>query len=386
MNKKLFFPAVQLTLLALVLLAPACVSTSRTRPARDLEKAHGYFHGGNYLLAIDACDSIISTHAGACPQGDIVKAHQLRGECHKRLEKYTLARYDFESARRMAASISPSTPSLERIEVECAVAAGDTHMHEGAFRIADRIFASLLAGPPPAELADPLNFRRYICAVKLQRPDSEQFLRGIENQWNLDIVDLRKEFLDGKGGHVAVGRRPEPPRSYWSIGDVKIFPRSSWSAAPARANVTPMTTIRRITVHHTGTLFETMDFRSTSAKIKDYQEYHQETRGWADLGYHFVLDRAGRIWEGRALKYQGAHAGNSQLNRGNIGIALIGNYSEQRLYSLQKESLASLLALLCREYGLSPRQIATHRELKNTACPGKHLQGFVEELRAGALP
>jgi hypothetical protein len=385
MNKKLFIPVLSITLLSLILTTTACVSTDHSRTAIDLQRAQGLYHGGEYRQAIASCDSIISTSAGSAPPTELVKVYQLRGECHKKLKDYTLARYDFEKARRLADSITPSTPSWEKISIECAIAAGDTFMHEGSFRIADRSFESLLAGSPPAELIDPLNYRRYICAIKLQKSDPARYLSKVENVWSIDVLELRKEFLGGARAPVA-SSKPAAAESPWSISNVKIIPRSTWRAAPTKANVTPMTTIRRITVHHTGMTWTSMDYNTTAAQILDYQGYHQDTRGWADLGYHFLVDRAGRIWEGRSLRYQGAHAGNSQLNRGNIGIALIGNYDEQTLYNLQKDALAGLLTILCREYGLSTRQITTHLELKNTACPGKHLQRFVEQFRTQALP
>ena len=60
--------------------------------------------------------------------------------------------------------------------------------------------------------------------------------------------------------------------------------------------------------------------------MKAYQTGHQQTNHWADIGYHYVIDRQGRIWEGRELSWKGAHAGNKQANENNVGIALIGNF------------------------------------------------------------
>jgi N-acetylmuramoyl-L-alanine amidase CwlA len=146
-----------------------------------------------------------------------------------------------------------------------------------------------------------------------------------------------------------------------------------------------MTKITRITVHHTAMVTGARSRSEVARTLRSIQRNHFG-RGWADIGYHFVVDASGRTWQCRPIKYQGAHAGNHQLNRGNIGITVLGNYDEQALSALQKESLVTLLATLCREYGLTTRQIATHLELKNTACPGRNLQTFINRLRAGTLP
>jgi hypothetical protein len=42
-----------------------------------------------------------------------------------------------------------------------------------------------------------------------------------------------------------------------------------------------------------------------------------------DIGYHYIVDRSGAIWQGRRIRYQGAHARGS-ANNGNIGIVLLG--------------------------------------------------------------
>ncbi|MEZ6194769.1 MAG: peptidoglycan recognition family protein [Planctomycetota bacterium] len=106
----------------------------------------------------------------------------------------------------------------------------------------------------------------------------------------------------------------------------------------------------RITVHHGGE--EQPDApvskRAAIDRMRSYQSAHFQ-RGWADIGYHFVIDGAGRIWEGRLTRWQGAHAGNADLNRGNIGICLMGNYEERQPSAEQVSALRSLLTWLTTE-------------------------------------
>ena len=80
------------------------------------------------------------------------------------------------------------------------------------------------------------------------------------------------------------------------------------------------------------------------------------------------------------MKYQGAHAGNPTLNRGNIGVALIGNFDRNKPSTAQVRSLQNLLASLCDLYRIEPSKIFGHGDLKTTGCPGKHLSSILREL------
>ncbi len=169
-----------------------------------------------------------------------------------------------------------------------------------------------------------------------------------------------------------------------------IIPRSAWGADPVLASGDPtaMTAIHRITIHHAADGVSAPTSRArAAARLRSYQADHQGRRGWADIGYHFVIDGAGRIWEGRPLRWQGAHAGNSDLNRGNIGICLMGNFEATDLNVAQARSLSSLLDWLLGTYHIAPRQVRGHGELlrrvpgRGTACPGERLQTFLSRWR-----
>jgi hypothetical protein len=166
------------------------------------------------------------------------------------------------------------------------------------------------------------------------------------------------------------------------LGSVEVVPRERWHAKPTGSNVTAMSSIYRITVHHTADPCYQEDWASSMARMLLYQKTHQEGRGWADIGYHYIIDRAGRIWEGRPLVYQGAHAGNSEKNRGNIGVCLMGDFNQQELTRGQESSLVNLLRELCRIHRIDGgSKIYTHMELHATQCPGKKLQQFMEQYR-----
>jgi tetratricopeptide (TPR) repeat protein len=121
--------------------------------------------------------------------------------------------------------------------------------------------------------------------------------------------------------------------------------------------------------------------REVATVVYNMQKYHQREKGWADIGYHYLIDRVGRIWQGRDVRFQGAHAGGVS-NRGNIGIAVLGNYSRRRLNSAQWHALESLIERLCSYYHIPSSQIYTHREIqRKTECPGHELQRCVQSIR-----
>jgi hypothetical protein len=107
-----------------------------------------------------------------------------------------------------------------------------------------------------------------------------------------------------------------------------VLPRSAWArGTPDTAAMNPMLPVEYITIHHDGmTPFTATDYASSAARVELYRNGHRG-RGWGDIGYHFVVDREGRIWEGRSLKWQGAHVRNR--NEGNLGILVMGNFDEQ---------------------------------------------------------
>jgi N-acetylmuramoyl-L-alanine amidase-like protein len=170
------------------------------------------------------------------------------------------------------------------------------------------------------------------------------------------------------------------------------IPRKAWNAAPTRPAAKPMGVPFRITVHHTGRPFTSAAAAITASKISAIQRDHQVRSGWADIAYHFVIDRAGRTWQGRVLSLQGAHAGNDAANRGNIGVCLLGNFDVQRPTPEQAEATRALILQLENRFRIGPESVFAHREVRaahglgSTGCPGRHLQSLVDELRRPDAP
>ncbi len=373
-------------LILLFLLSGACVTTGSSVSDKDFERAQDLYDHGRYGEALAAFDSIVNSNAFQPADPLLARSYRLRGECHKKLKHYTLAKLDFDTACKHAQALGDRFPGGDRLSVECAMAKGDVLVHEGFTHTADQIYSDLSAGNPPTSIKDELLYRRYICARLLKKPDSYAILARMSDSKGFDSEALDREFL-GLGFLKEPPRvvKPADPLATGNTGQYTLLSRSRWNAKPIRTNISRMTTIRKITVHHSGVHWSNSDFNSTAREIASFQKFHQNTKHWADIGYHFLIDYSGRIWEGRPLSYQGAHAGNEQLNRGNVGISLMGNFDEQRLNRNQADALASLIADLSSRYNLAPGSIVTHKELRSTDCPGRHLQRFVDQLRTGSL-
>lgn len=174
-----------------------------------------------------------------------------------------------------------------------------------------------------------------------------------------------------------VAHDPPNPMTRLSEG---VLPRNAWSrgkAIPALMN--RMIPIRYITVHHDGMEPFYGDSRRDAAERLELIRRSHRNRNWGDIGYHFIVDRGGRVWEGRPLKYQGAHV--KDHNEGNIGVMCMGNFELQTPTRSQLQGLNLHLTRLMRMFRVSVRNVRTHQEWAKTACPGRSLQRHMETVR-----
>ncbi|WP_432797402.1 peptidoglycan recognition protein family protein [Poriferisphaera sp. WC338] len=172
------------------------------------------------------------------------------------------------------------------------------------------------------------------------------------------------------------------PTANISTSTFNPIPRSQWTRTqPIKGRVSKMGRINKITVHHEGwTLFQTTSQSATVERLALIHKGHTKSKGWGDIGYHYIIDRAGRVWEGRPIQYQGAHVRANNPN--NIGIMLLGNFEKQYPSAAQLSALQTSLRTLRRRYGVPVSRIYTHRELVPTACPGRNLQTRIAALRS----
>jgi len=163
-----------------------------------------------------------------------------------------------------------------------------------------------------------------------------------------------------------------------------VMGRSQWtSRGVARAgDINPMNGVRRITVHHDG--MPPVAMRSVGdvgGRIEQIRQSHVSGRGWADIGYHYVVDQQGRVWEGRNIRFQGAHV--KDQNENNLGILVLGNFDRQQPTASQIQALDRFVAAQMQRYRINLRDVRTHQERAPTECPGRNLQGYIVRSRSG---
>jgi len=183
-----------------------------------------------------------------------------------------------------------------------------------------------------------------------------------------------------------------PFRSGSRLDGVSILGRQAWGAGPSNGKAAAMARPSRITIHHMGgNVVEGTDRQISCRSIQAIQKEHVQRRHWDDIGYHYIVDRGGRVWEGRPISQQGAHAGSPDANQGNIGVVLLGNFDLQEPSAPQLDSLERLVDALRRRYGIARGQVLSHQEVRSeggmgaTSCPGKRLAPWLDAYRKGGV-
>ena len=149
--------------------------------------------------------------------------------------------------------------------------------------------------------------------------------------------------------------------------------------------------VRVLVVHHTALKIDG-DERHPVERVRALYQYHAENRGWGDVGYHYLIDELGQMYEGRAGG-RGVIGGHVYCNNvGTVGVALLGNFELEQPTQDQVKSLQWLLADLGKEYDINLRKnvvfrgtsispIVGHRQLVSTECPGYYLSETLDQIR-----
>ncbi len=188
-------------------------------------------------------------------------------------------------------------------------------------------------------------------------------------------------------------------------GSPRIVPRVSWRADERIRRTAPRyaPAVRFAVVHHTAGS-STYSPAASAAIVRGIELYHVRGNGWNDIGYNFLVDKYGQIFEGRYggadRNVIGAHA--EGFNTGSVGIALIGNYAATRITPAAEAALASLVSWRLDVAHVDPlgfvtwtsggnskyprgtpvllRAISGHRDTGFTSCPGAALYGRLPDL------
>lgn len=167
-------------------------------------------------------------------------------------------------------------------------------------------------------------------------------------------------------------------------------PEPDWSSWPPEYEP-----LQQAIVHHT----VTTETPYASAAIRAIWHYHAVTLGWGDIGYNYIVDSAGNIFQGRYYDHNYAETNNVEVvaghayghNRGTTGIAALGDFSTNDATPIQKEAMSNIIGFKLAPFDVWPSgsgafgtSVVGHRDVYPTACPGDILYGQLPALRARA--
>lgn len=149
--------------------------------------------------------------------------------------------------------------------------------------------------------------------------------------------------------------------------------------------------IELLVVHHTA-LAVGGDPRPAVERVRALYAYHANSRGWGDIGYNFVIDELGQIYEGRTGG-PGVVGGHAYChNIGTVGVSLLGNFEYEKPTQDQISALQWLLQNLARTYDIDLSSTVTfhgnttptvvgHGDLVSTTCPGYYMREVMPQVR-----
>lgn len=144
-----------------------------------------------------------------------------------------------------------------------------------------------------------------------------------------------------------------------------------------------MRPLNEIIVHCTATRPNWWANRTTTEKVAEVRRWHVEERGWADIGYHYLIDRDGTVAEGRSVYRVGAHVKGH--NTGTIGVSLFGGHGgaaddqfSDHFTPEQDAALRRLLTDLCERWPTIDK-ISGHSDYAAKACPCFSVQQWLND-------
>jgi len=214
------------------------------------------------------------------------------------------------------------------------------------------------------------------------------------------VARVRAFFVRGSGGPSPRVRRTQ------MTATPTIITRAEWGANESIRRAAPRyaDNVHLAIVHHTAGS-NSYTASQSAAIVRAIYLYHVQGNGWNDIGYNFLVDKYGQIFEGRyggmTRAVIGAHA--MGFNVGSVGVALIGNYGTATVTPAARAALISLLAWrldlahvdpasrVVRVSTGNPRYpagtavtlnaISGHRDTGPTSCPGTNLYAQLPAIR-----
>ncbi len=176
-----------------------------------------------------------------------------------------------------------------------------------------------------------------------------------------------------------------------SCSKPSVVNRSQWGAIPRGAAAS--STVSHLIVHHE---FGSNISSDWAARVRSIQNFHINGNGWSDIGYNFLVDPNGVVYEGRAGGDNAIGAHFCGRNRNTMGVCMLGDYSSVTPTTATQNSLKRLLAWKADKENINPlgssfhysvnralTHISGHRDAGCSACPGNGGYATLGGIRSG---
>lgn len=223
--------------------------------------------------------------------------------------------------------------------------------------------------------------------------ENKNSVRGIKvisrSEWGAD--ESLRLYTDDRPEQQLVALESDFEEKH--AGELKLAKKVTKDSATGKELTWPLeypAKVSKVIIHHTAT---TKNLDNPKQAIRDIYYWHTITKGWGDIGYNYIIDPKGNIYEGRygGDGVVGAHAGSANI--GSIGIAVLGNYQDNEVPEPVLQSLKALIKAKTDKYKIDPMgsskfrgeivpNIMGHRDVRSTSCPGEKLYAQLDALRS----
>jgi hypothetical protein len=163
---------------------------------------------------------------------------------------------------------------------------------------------------------------------------------------------------------------------------VTVFSRVDWGSDRPVGGYTIAGPVDEIFIHHFNSgIAPVTDRVEAMARIRSAQTYHAVTQGWGDLGYSWLVDDVGNIYEGRGWWRTGAHTYGH--NSKGYGICWLGDSNRADPSAAALQAIAEVVADGIRVGAVTPAPaIVAHRDrVPGTACCGDPMYALLPVIR-----
>ncbi|GFN90908.1 peptidoglycan-recognition protein [Plakobranchus ocellatus] len=154
--------------------------------------------------------------------------------------------------------------------------------------------------------------------------------------------------------------------------------RSEWGArAPKKTTNLKNQPVKYAFIHHSESPSECLTKEAGKTAVKNFQNYHMDTKGWDDIGYSFIIGGDGSVFEGRGWDRVGSHTKN--YNSVGLGFCLIGNFMNKEPTQKQLTAVKDLISKGVTLNKLkSDYTLRGHKDVGTTDCPGDKLYDLIK--------